>query len=64
MQVIESLKALGIDVKYEPSPIREGDPAYLVADATKAKNILNWEPSYTNITDILKTAINWHKVND
>ena len=29
-----------MDIKFEPN--RAGDPAYLVADITKVKNILNW----------------------
>jgi len=63
LQIIDSLKSLGIEVKYTVSQRREGDPAYLVANARKAKTILNWEPSYQNITSILETAIDWHKVN-
>ena len=38
---------------------REGDPAKLFADNKKAKEILNWNPVYTNIEDIVKTAWNW-----
>ncbi|MFT6765785.1 MAG: UDP-glucose 4-epimerase, partial [Alteromonas naphthalenivorans] len=35
---------------------REGDPPILVADATKAANILNWKPHSSDIKTILKTA--------
>jgi len=38
---------------------REGDPAVLIADSSKAKNILNWEPKY-HLEDIIRTAWNWH----
>jgi UDP-arabinose 4-epimerase len=62
LQVLGSLNDLGIKVKYKASPKREGDPAYLVADATKAKIILGWEPKYKNIRDILITAVDWHKI--
>lgn len=35
---------------------RAGDPPVLVADATKAANILHWKPSSSDIHTILKTA--------
>ena len=60
-EVINSLSALGINVISTDSDKRVGDPAYLVADASKAKNILNWSAEYGNIEDILKTAIKWHQ---
>ena len=40
---------------------REGDPDVLVANAEKAKLILGWEPKYSSIDIILKTAIDWYK---
>jgi UDP-glucose 4-epimerase len=39
---------------------RSGDPAILVADITKAKELLNWEPKY-NIKDAILHAWNWEK---
>ncbi|MBR1658426.1 MAG: UDP-glucose 4-epimerase GalE [Synergistaceae bacterium] len=39
---------------------RAGDPARLVADSTKAKNILHWEPQITRMEDIIATAWKWH----
>ncbi len=38
---------------------RAGDPARLFADNSKAKEILGWQPKYTNIKDIIQTAWNW-----
>ena len=43
----------------EYAPRRAGDPARLFANNTKAKEILGWEPKYTNIKDIIQTAWNW-----
>lgn len=40
---------------------RPGDPAVLVSDSTKARNMLNWEASNSNINNIVETAWNWHK---
>ena len=38
---------------------REGDPSKLFANNEKAKNVLGWNPKYTNIQDIIETAWNW-----
>lgn len=63
-EVINSVeKILNQEIKYEVSERREGDPAILVADSTKAQNILNWKPEYSSIISILETAYNWHKRN-
>lgn len=35
---------------------RAGDPAKLYASSQKAKEILNWNPKYTDIHEIIKTA--------
>jgi len=47
-----------IPVSYKPR--REGDPAILVADNTKAKRILGWEPKFSLI-DSLTTAYKWER---
>lgn len=40
---------------------RAGDPPVLVADATRAQNILNWVPKYSDIETIVKTAWAWRQ---
>lgn len=40
---------------------RAGDPASLIADSTKAQQLLDWEPQYIDLADIIKTAWRWHK---
>ncbi len=47
---------LPVPVPVEIAPRRPGDPASLVADATKARDILGWEPRYT-IEDMIKSTI-------
>lgn len=42
---------------------REGDPAMLVAGNKKAKRILGWEPTFSGIDQIVKTAWNYHATN-
>jgi len=38
---------------------REGDPAVLVANATKAFDEIGWKAKYTNIEEIITTAWKW-----
>jgi UDP-glucose 4-epimerase len=46
-----------MNIKIEEN--RSGDPAYLVADITKAKEILNWEPTQSSIDNVVATALKW-----
>ena len=47
-----------MDIKFEPN--RAGDPAYLVADITKVKQILDWEPTQSSIDNVVATALKWY----
>ncbi|SHE75903.1 UDP-glucose 4-epimerase GalE [Clostridium fallax] len=49
------------EIPAEVAKRRAGDPAVLVASSEKAKNVLGWEPKYTSIEDIIRTAWNFHK---
>ena len=40
---------------------RAGDPAVLVADATKAKQELNWQPKFPDLETIVKHAWQWEQ---
>lgn len=50
----------GNDIKTIITERRAGDPAILVADNNKAKEVLDWSPKYT-IKEIIEHAWNWHK---
>ena len=39
---------------------RPGDPARLIANNTKAKEILGWQPKYTDIEEIISSAWNFY----
>ena len=39
---------------------RPGDPARLIANNTKAKEILGWQPEYTDIEEIISSAWNFY----
>ncbi|MBB6062682.1 UDP-glucose 4-epimerase [Thermosipho japonicus] len=61
-EVIEKVKEVtNVDFKVEEVDRRPGDPAYLIADNTKARKILGWEPKY-DLEKIIQTAWNWHKI--
>ncbi|NDE90781.1 MAG: UDP-glucose 4-epimerase [Alphaproteobacteria bacterium] len=61
-QVIDSVKKHVGDFAITHGPRRTGDPAFLVADASKAKQVLGWEPTY-DLDAIIKTAAAFHKDN-
>jgi UDP-glucose 4-epimerase len=42
-----------------PSSPRKGDLAQVIADNTKIKQKLNWQPQYDDLTLIVKTALDW-----
>ena len=39
---------------------RPGDPAYLVADISKVKKELGWEPTQSSIDNVVSTAVQWY----
>jgi len=49
-----------VDIKAVMEERRAGDPARLVGSSAKAREVLGWEPQYTNIEDIIRSAWNWH----
>ncbi len=51
----------GQNIPVEKKGRREGDPATLVADNKKAKEVLGWNPQKT-LKDSVKTAYEWEKV--
>ncbi len=49
-------KITGRPIEVVHAPRRQGDPAVLVADATKAAHILQWKPVYSGLETIVHTA--------
>jgi UDP-glucose 4-epimerase len=57
IQLINSLEnILQQKIKIKIDKKREGDPAILMADPSKAKNLLNWKPEFSDIQLILRSA--------
>jgi UDP-glucose 4-epimerase len=46
-------------VPAQERPRRSGDPAKLIADASKANQVLNWRPLCSSLEQIIGTAWQW-----
>lgn len=49
-------------IPHSVGPRRAGDPARLVADATKAREALEWTPVHTQIDNIVASAWAWENI--
>jgi len=52
-------KVTGIDFTVIETKRRAGDPPILIADNTKIKEILKWEPKYNSLETIIKDSWKW-----
>jgi UDP-glucose 4-epimerase len=61
-EVVEATKKVtGVDFKVIETVRRDGDPPQLVAESTKLKSTLGWQPRYDDLNYIIKTAYEWEK---
>jgi len=61
-EVIEAAKRVSKEsFKILNAPRRAGDPASLIANANKLKELTNWRPKYDNLDEIIKSALEWEK---
>lgn len=59
-EVIDSVKRVtGKDLSVKEGKRRPGDPAILVASASRAREELGWDPQYPEIDEIVRSAWNW-----
>jgi len=59
-QLIETVQKYTGEMNIEMNDNRPGDPAYLVADISKVKTILGWEPTQSSIDNVVSTAVQWY----
>lgn len=60
-EVIRSVEHVtGKTIKVVEAERRLGDPPCLVGSSEKARKILNWQPQYPGLDEIIKTAWLWH----
>ncbi|MEM1094415.1 MAG: UDP-glucose 4-epimerase GalE [Bacteroidota bacterium] len=61
-QVLDAVgDALGHPVPADDAPRRAGDPPALIADASLAHKVLQWQPKHSSLDTIVSTAVAWHK---
>jgi len=61
-EVIETARRVtGHAIPAKESPRRPGDPAVLVASSEKIKAELGWQPQYTDLEGIVRSAWEWRK---
>lgn len=53
-------RATGRKIVTEATPRREGDPAILVADNRRARELFRWQPTYT-LEETMATAVRWYQ---
>ncbi len=59
LQMVE--KVNGAPLRIEIKPRRAGDPPSLVADASRIRQTLGWQPRYDDLEEIVRTALAWEK---
>jgi UDP-glucose 4-epimerase len=59
-QVIQAVReVVGGEFTVRDAPRRPGDPATLVADSTRARRELGWQPAFPQLREMVKTAWKW-----
>lgn len=62
LQILKSaMKVTGQKIPYTIGPRRGGDPDSLVADSTKARQVLGWQPQHEQVDQIIASAWKWHQ---
>lgn len=63
-EVIAAAESLiGKKIEIVERPRRAGDPPRLIADTSKAREVLAWSPHYSDLPTILETAWRWQNRN-
>jgi UDP-glucose 4-epimerase len=61
LEVIETAQAVtSRPVPYKIGPRRAGDPAILIASSESIREELGWEPRFSSLEDIIRSAWEWH----
>ena len=61
-EVVETAREVtGKEIPMKVGDRRAGDPALLVADSTKIREELGWQPRFPSLRQIVESAWNWHK---
>ncbi|CAM2783151.1 UDP-glucose 4-epimerase [Streptococcus agalactiae LMG 14747] len=61
LEIVEAARRVtGKEIPLEMAERRPGDPDSLIAESSKARDILGWKPQFDNIEKIIETAWAWH----
>ncbi|MFU2204200.1 UDP-glucose 4-epimerase GalE [Streptococcus hyovaginalis] len=61
LEIVEAARRVtGKEIPLEMAERRPGDPDSLIAESSKARDILGWKPQFDNIDRIIETAWAWH----
>ena len=61
-QIIDTAREItGHAIPAETVARRAGDPAVLIADSSKIRRELGWQPAYEDVDDIIRSAWVWHQ---
>jgi UDP-glucose 4-epimerase len=62
LEVIETARRVtGLPIRTRIEALRAGDPPRLVADPSRAKSVLGWSPSMSDLSSIIQSAWDWRK---
>ena len=62
LEVIKSCEKIAdTEISFQIERRRQGDPASLVADSRKAKELLGWDVQFGYLDNIVSTALEWHE---
>jgi len=62
LEVIKSCEKIAdTKISFQIDRRRQGDPASLVADSRKAKELLGWDGQFGYLDNIVSTALEWHE---
>ena len=65
--VLEMIKSCedvtNLPIFYKINDRREGDPATLVANSVRARELLGWNVQFGDLDTIVSTALKWHKTH-
>lgn len=61
-EVVDVVRAVsGVDFEARETGRRAGDPAAIVAQADKARDVLKWVPAHDDLQEIVSAAYGWEK---
>ena len=61
LELINEIKKINPSFLYDFKENRHGDPSKLIADIETAKKVLHWEPTQSNVSNIINSSLAWHK---